>query len=532
MTFWAQGLPDQVDIADIRSVWAAPLRIPIGDRVTVLVGPNRSGTTAVLFAMAASVDASIGFLAERDLPFGRAPALLRPQVTWSSSTAPAAGADAGSADGATTERDAGRVTVTWDLDGTRHSPSTAGTAVYCPVERTTAELVAAARLIDVGGGAHLDDDERLSLADAVLDVAHRVVPEVVAVEVPREVGLPVVLRDDRGAALAEPQARALVALGSAIHLGQRGQGPDLVAIEAPDALLHPAAQRRLGRVLTSVAERTGAVVVVATTSPFVVPRTSSTMVAALARDGSGRTHLVGAELGDRPQAALLGGLVDDAGFAAVLDRTARIEAGVDAVLVVEGGTDEAYLRLVADKAGVTSLFDRVDIWPAGGAMGAALTAIVLRAETATPVMVLLDHDDAGRRARDTLVSRFGFLRSLHVMTYADVFDGVPVGVEAETLFDLDMMRAFVADQPASVSDGERREHGVMTVELTPAGKSVFVDWLRAHLTAEMLGAWPDLFTLIGERLDALRTPPDDQPPSRSESMIADVDVAQSTTTPE
>jgi hypothetical protein len=142
----------------------------------------------------------------------------------------------------------------------------------------------------------------------------------------------------------------------------------------------------------------------------------------------------------------------------------------------------------------------VVIRPAGGAMAAALAAVLLRAETDVPVVVLLDADDAGRRARTTLVSRFGFDRATQVVTYADVFDGAPPGVEAETLFDVELVRRFVRERGRAASRGERRLHTLPHVELTSSGKSSFVGWLDQHADPEHLARWGELLDLLDARL--------------------------------
>jgi len=465
-------------IIGVRSAWGAPVEIPLGDRVTVLVGPNRAGSTSVLFALAAALDPAIEFVPERDVPF-HGDATAGPEVRF--------------------DLPPTVMRVTWSAQGVRKvepsSGGSSGSVVYCPVETTPAQLVA--RLAP----SLRDRDDRQALSSAVLRVARRLVPEITEVDV--NCGAPecaIRLIDDSGALLPDPQARVPVALGVAMYMADSGDDCALVAIESPEAFLHPAAQEALAVVLTDVAAAAATRLVVATSSPFAVPRAATTTVVALARDGAGRTIVVGTAPGDRPQSHLLGGLLRDDGFAAVFDRLGRVADGTRAVLIVEGGTDEAYLRHVAGVLGRGDMFDGVLIWPAGGAMGAALTAIVLRAELTVPLLVLLDHDDAGRRARDTLVSRFDFIRQQHLVTYADAMDGVPAGVEAETLFELDFMRRFVATNPQSVSDGERREHGVTTVGLTASGKATFIEWMREHFQRSDAGGWAALLDLIDERL--------------------------------
>ncbi|MEX0592885.1 MAG: TOPRIM nucleotidyl transferase/hydrolase domain-containing protein [Nitriliruptoraceae bacterium] len=468
-------------VIGVRSAWGAPVQIPIGDRVTVLVGPNRSGSTSVLFALAAALDPAVEFVPARDMPF-QPDATAGPEVRI--------------------DLPPTVIRVTWSTDGVRQvEPSTAassGSVVYCPVESTPAQLVARV------APSLRDRHARQALSSAVLHVARRLIPEITEVDVEcGESGCAIRLIDDSGALLPDPQARVPVALGVAMHMADSGDDCALVAIEAPEAFLHPAAQETLAIVLTDMAAAAATRVVVATSSPFAVPRASTTVVVALARDGAGRTIVVGTAPGDRPQSHLLGGLLRDDGFAAVFDRLGRVADGTRAVLIVEGGTDEAYLRHVAEVLGRGEMFEGVLIWPAGGAMGAALTAIVLRAELTVPLLVLLDHDDAGRRARDTLVSRFDFVRQRHLLTYADAIDGVPAGVEAETLFELDFMRQFVATHPQSVSDGERREHGITTVGLTASGKATFIGWMRQHLQMSDAGGWAALLDLIDERLKGI-----------------------------
>jgi putative ATP-dependent endonuclease of the OLD family len=252
--------------------------------------------------------------------------------------------------------------------------------------------------------------------------------------------------------------------------------------------------------LIDLARSTGSPVIITTSSPFAIPRVPETTVVAIARDASGRTAVIGSAFGDETQARLLGGLLRDSGLAAVFDRVGQVAPDTRAVLIVEGGTDEAYLRLVAEVLGRSDELDGLVVRPSGGAMGAALSAIVLRAELDTPVLVLLDHDSAGRRARDTLVSRFGFDRQTQVMTYADVIEGTPPGVEAETLFDAALVRRFVRERGPSASHGEHDLHGLAHLDLTSSGKAAFVGWLTDHVGPEHLPRWADLLDLLVDRL--------------------------------
>jgi hypothetical protein len=464
-------------IRDVRSVWGPPLEVPIGERVTVLVGPNRAGSSNVAWAIIAALDPELAFRPSRDLPrdHGRT-AGARPAVelVWD--------------DGRRSEVDWDRATGTRRVQGWPVPP---GRVVHSHIHETPRDVLR--RLADL-----LDPGPDLaSLAATVRDTCRRVLPEVD--EVTFRDGLAVEVRDDLGSVLPVPEIRALVAIGIARHLVEVGRPPAATLVESPEAFLHPAGQEAVAHLLDDLAEASGAPVLITTTSPFTIPRLAATTVVSLARDATGRTGLVGSARGHETQARLLGGLLRDSGLAAVLDRVGQVPPGTRGVLLVEGGTDEAYLRLAAERLGRTSALDDIVIRPAGGAMAAALAAVLLRAETDVPVVVLLDHDDPGRRARDTLVSRFHFDRASEVLTYADVFDGSPQGVEAETLFDVALVRRFVRERGRSASHGERHLHTLEHVDLTSSGKAAFVGWLDSHADPEHLTHWGDLLDLLDER---------------------------------
>ncbi|MFP4635615.1 MAG: ATP-dependent nuclease [Nitriliruptoraceae bacterium] len=470
----ACATPTLARIRDLRSVWGPPLEVPLGEHVTVLVGPNRAGTTSLAWAIAAAFDPTLRFAPGRDLPHGR----LEPRP------------------GVTIEHAGGELfSVAFDPDdgGRRSSGDPPGApVVLSQVEHTPRDLLRRlpTELTRPAG--------RGALAEAIRELAHDVLPEVASVEIDEQ--LTVRVFDELGSQLPVPGTRAMAALAVVRHLAAVDRPASLAVVEAPEAFLHPAAQEVLGRLLPTLAAETGTSVLVTTSSPFIVPRTPGTQVVALARGVRGRTEVVGTAAGDQTQARLLGGLLRDSGLAEVLDRVAAIPPRTRGVLIVEGGTDAAYLRLVAAALGREQEFADVVIRPSGGAMGAALAALVLRAEVDVPVVVLLDHDDPGRRARDTLVSRFGFDRQREVVTYADVLEGGPLGVEAETLFDPKLLRRFVAEQGPSASHGERELAGARHPSLTASGKSALVGWLAGHVRPEHLDAWRDLLDLLAERL--------------------------------
>ena len=473
---WSDPSGLDVRVTDVRSVWGPPLSFPLGEHVTVLVGPNRAGTSTVAWAIAAALDPTIRFRPAQDLPRRRVDP--EPQVRF-----------VGSSGASTSVRfhpGDGHRQVEGELPD--------GHVVLNRIHETPRDVLR--RLpIDLASAA-----ARADLAERIRAVARTLLPEVDTVRIDERLAVRVI--DDLGSALPVPETRAMTVLGAVRHLADIGEAAVLAVLEGPEAFLHPAGQETLAATLPELAATTGTRLIITTSSPFVVPRSADVQVVALAREAAGRTGLVASAPGDGMQARLLGGLLRDAGLAAVLDRVAQIPAGTRAVLVVEGGTDEAYLALAAATLGRDADLDRVVVRPSGGAMGAALAALVLRAEVDVPVLVLLDHDDAGRRARDTLVSRFGFDRQREVVTYADVIEGSPPGVEAEMLFDPALVRRFVAEHGPSATHGERQVGGQPHLDLTSSGKSAFVRFAEEHVTPEHLSRWSDLLDLLVGRLDA------------------------------
>jgi hypothetical protein len=464
-------------LRDVRSVWGSPVEVPLGAGVTVLVGPNRSGTSNVAWALTATLDPAQHFDPRRDLPRRRR-GHARPTAE-------------------VRVEDGREGTVRWDPGDGRRSVTgvvPTGHVVWAPVDRLPRDLLTAAPL-DLADPAVRD-----LLADEVQRVAEVVLPGIVAVTVDDRGD--VRLRDDLGSSVPVPETRAIVAVALTRRLAAVGRPPAALVVEAPEVFLHPAGQETIADLLTAAAAVTGTPVIITTTSPFAVPRTASTTVVALARDAVGRTDVTATARGDAPQARLLGGLLRDTGLAAVLDRIS-LPPTTRGILIVEGGTDEAYLQQAAATLGRADALVDVVIRPAGGAMAAAAAAILLRAESEVPVVVLLDHDPAGRRALDTLVSRFDFDRQREALTYADVFEGGPLGVEAETLFDPQLLRRFVRERGPASSNGEQQlPQGLVHVDLTSSGKSAFVGWLRRHATPAHLERWGLVLDLLDDRFPA------------------------------
>lgn len=479
-------------VSGIRSI-TDPVEIVFGRAATVLVGPNLSGKTNVARAVLLALDPSRQLDPARDLPRiaagveGRVDGGHVPSITCTFG-----------------ERDRGRhrtreLQVSWQ-DGVRvvlpHDDVVTGAVVVAQAGRGCVEaLVPVVEMLDVGA------DE---LAKDVLPTLRRVIPEVHRVTISFDPAS-VEVHDRAGFVIEDRVMAATFGAALAGHLVRRGRDVTVVVIEEPESFLHPAAQEALRDELVEVAVAADAPVLITTASPFVVPRTAESRVIALARDVRGATRVVGEATGNEAQARLLGGLFRDTGLALVLDRSGTIPPGVDGVLVVEGGTDKAYLEIAADVLGRRDELDRLAIHTGGGALPAALHAIVMRAETDVPLFVLLDNDDPGQTAKLTLTGRFEFTNRREVTTYAEVLDDHPQGAEAEDIFDWRFVDRFVEEQGEGAIRGKRILSGDhWHFDLVTSAKSAFVGWAREHATTTDVARHAALLDLLLERIPRQR----------------------------
>ena len=181
------------------------------------------------------------------------------------------------------------------------------------------------------------------------------------------------------------------------HLAVSSRRSILFAVEEPESFLHPAAQEALRDDLESLASRQDVSVLITTHSPYVISRQPDAQVVAIRKDHEGRTVVHDQRRGDEPMQQALSGLFRNSLFAGFLDHTARAHPDERAVLVVEGDTDEDWLRRAAEVTGRSDLLDGLTIDAAGGAMAAVARALLLHATSEHPVAVLFDNDADGKQ---------------------------------------------------------------------------------------------------------------------------------------
>jgi 5S rRNA maturation endonuclease (ribonuclease M5)/energy-coupling factor transporter ATP-binding protein EcfA2 len=357
---------------------------------------------------------------------------------------------------------------------------------------------------------HLQQDLLRPLTSSVSDALHDLFPEISEVTLVPPVSTLDETLSNVAVRVTDAVETALAAKGTGVrgavmvamlhYLADHTKRSIVFAVEEPESFLHPKAQEELRDDLERLAERPDVTLLVTTHSPFIVSRDPKAKVISLTKDAEGRTIVVGEASGAEPHASLLGGLFRDTALPDLLERAARIPPDAGGVLVVEGETDEHYLRLAASAARRLDLLDGLHIQPARGAESAIVQAVLTKLQTDRPVLALFDADDSGLEAAKTLKGR---LKSagVKVLTY-DAAPTAPPRAEAEDLFPAALLQRFVEQEgeDAVLHSKQRRKDGSWHYDLRPDSKPLFVKFLERDLRPEDAKRWIDLLILIRDRL--------------------------------
>lgn len=196
--------------------------------------------------------------------------------------------------------------------------------------------------------------------------------------------------------------RGAVLVSMLQYLAEQSRRSLVLVVEEPEAFLHPAAQEIMRDELESLATRKDVTLLVTTHSPYVISASSDVSVTELYKDQRGVTRRAGTAAGHESRAALLGALYRDPGSASIIQRTLQIPKGTTAIVITEGYTDDLFLRACCTAVGRLDVLEGMHFIPAGGATKVIVQAVVARAITRLPVLVLVDNDVHGRSARDKL----------------------------------------------------------------------------------------------------------------------------------
>ena len=277
------------------------------------------------------------------------------------------------------------------------------------------------------------------------------------------------------------------------------------AVEEPEAFLHPSAQENLRDHLEQMGAASSVSLLVTTHSPFLVTKSPNGKVFCLAKDVDGRTRISNFASGDADHAPLVGGLLREETIESLLAAASVFPGGSQAVVLVEGDGDKRCLEHAAHLVGRPDLLDGLVIRPCGGTIRMIAQAVITKASTDLPIVIVVDNDDPGRHARSTLSGNtFGFNKK-QILTYALVFDDDKAladkwqtfPVEAEDLFDPGLLDAFVEANGESILEGkQKRPDGAWHYDMGESAKQLLDGWVTAEAMPHQVKRWVDMLLRI------------------------------------
>lgn len=274
------------------------------------------------------------------------------------------------------------------------------------------------------------------------------------------------------------------------------------ALEEPEAFLHPGAQENLRDHLEELASAAGVSLLITTHSPFIVTNSPNGRVFCLAKDNEGRTRVSESARGDADHAPLVGGLLRETTIESLLAASSALPPDTDAVVLVEGDGDRFCLEHAAALVGRSDLLKGLAIRPTGGTIRLVAQAVITRAATELPIVIVVDNDEPGREARNQLIGRtFGFPKDV-VITYAQLYEPkwLQEPVEAEDVFDPQLIEDFVvAHGPSVISGSKKRPDGAFHYDFDQVAKESLNAWLIEKTKPEHVEKWIELLILIRQR---------------------------------
>lgn len=315
----------------------------------------------------------------------------------------------------------------------------------------------------------------------------------------------------RDSALTDLQGKGTGVRGTVLaamlgYLAEQTRRSMVFAIEEPEAFLHPAAQEQLRGNLEVLAKRPDVTLLVTSHSPYVVSRAPESQIVELRKDAKGQTRLAGIAKGSQPAAERLGGLFRDTEVARILDAALMVPEDAEAILVVEGTTDAAYLQLAAERLGKPELIDYLHIVPAHGAKKVVSQALLLKAVTEKPVLILLDSDEIGRKARDRLkgIKEEWKESMISIRDVPGTCRSSAHELEAEDLWPSALLEQAAQELGEDIVSERYRCSDCGSpyrIGLSHLGKDLFPDWLAQHAKPEHCSELSELLAAIKIRSD-------------------------------
>lgn len=286
----------------------------------------------------------------------------------------------------------------------------------------------------------------------------------------------------------------------------------VMAIEEPEAFLHPAAQEDLREQLEELAARDDVSVLVTTHSPFVVSKLDNSVASLLSKRHNGQTFVAVQSRGDDERVGVISGIVREQSFEEILRGTQAIDPDKRAVLIVEGYTDKQYIELAAKATGRWDLIADIHIEPSHGTTKMMWKTPIIASVAERAVAVVCDTDHDGLKAHEQLLSLKGadgkpFFAKRRLIKLSQAMPGDVRGNfawEAEDLFEGDLADRFVEAngglKSPIVKGHEKRDTG-LHLDMDGEGKVQFLDFLMSEVKSEHCNRWIELFRVIRKALD-------------------------------
>lgn len=295
--------------------------------------------------------------------------------------------------------------------------------------------------------------------------------------------------------------RGAVLVSMLRYLAEQSRRSLVLAVEEPEAFLHPAAQESIRHELDELARFFEVTLLVTTHSPYVISRRSDARIIELSKDRDGTTRRARTAVGTEQRAQLLSSLYRDSGVAEAVEQTQKIPGNAEVVVITEGYTDGLFLEFVCDAIGRPELLDGMWFVSAGGASKVPVQALTAASSTGKPVIALLDHDAHGRAAQD-LLKKLNWSPKTSILSLRNWPDACTNhDIEIEDLLPVDAVDAVVTSLGEDVSFdgmqrcGAHRRH----LSLTQAWKEEAIKQLRDHLPADDPGGMVWLAEELGRR---------------------------------
>ncbi|CQR49021.1 AAA family ATPase [Haloferax massiliensis] len=275
------------------------------------------------------------------------------------------------------------------------------------------------------------------------------------------------------------------------------------AIEEPEAFLHPERHASLANELESFTSQSDISLIATTHSPFLLTNDSEAGVFTVSKNSVGQTIV---ESGSSRQDSIRRAkrlLTGSRSVPTALDIIDSISDTCDGILIVEGTTDEKYLKSAARCYPDGDLLEGIHIVSAEGAKDVVKDTVVLNRifDGEKTVHALLDDDGPGDKAHTVLTSRLQFDNNREISKYSRWRPKDGEDVEAEDLFPDDFIEAFAEKQGDDVIEGfGTRNDGTRHYELVWTAKDDFTKWVDKNADIDDFELWYDLIYDVRDEL--------------------------------